>query len=107
MDVESFDPRVIPQLLEFMHGYIAKILRDAQAYAEHAGHKDIRQDDLQLAISSRLSELSQAPPREVKSSRLIVPGVSSTCGQPQLPTYPPHAAQLRSGFTTRGPNFSD
>jgi hypothetical protein len=32
MGVQSHDPQVCDQLLEFMHGYTVNVLRDAQVY---------------------------------------------------------------------------
>jgi len=75
--VKDFEPRVVPQLLEFMHsllsfsfntlhfikGYLVEVFRDAQCYAEHAMRTDrLELDDIKLAIQSRVEYSFTRPP---------------------------------------------
>ncbi|KAJ3184218.1 Transcription initiation factor TFIID subunit 9B [Geranomyces variabilis] len=63
MGVEDYEPRVVPQLLEFMHRYVLDILGDAQTYAEHANHHAISLDDVRIAIEGRAAHSFTNPPR--------------------------------------------
>ncbi|KAI8923335.1 transcription initiation factor IID, 31kD subunit-domain-containing protein [Entophlyctis helioformis] len=66
LDIDDYEPRVIPQLLEFVHRHILDLLQDAQMFADHAGHKDLEVTDVRLAIESRASHAFSGPPsREV------------------------------------------
>ena len=92
MGVEEHEPRVIPQLLEFVHrklfsrslgkklwglkhtnpGYVLDILGDAQLFADHANHKEIDLDDVRLAVEGRVEHSFTSPPsRDV--CPLVVP----------------------------------
>eukprot|EP00842_Homolaphlyctis_polyrhiza_P001536 jgi/Hompol1/2383/HPOL_001441-RA len=65
-DVEDYEPRVIPQLLEFGHRYVLDVLQDAQVFADHCGRKDIEVEDVRLAIASRVANSFSGPPsREI------------------------------------------
>jgi len=64
MGVKEWEPRVVPQLLEFMHRYVSEVLLDAQDYATHAGHQNVDTKDLRLAIESRLEKGAQPLPRQ-------------------------------------------
>ncbi|KAI8871911.1 transcription factor TAFII-31, partial [Ramicandelaber brevisporus] len=82
LGIEECEPRVVPQLIEFVHKYTADVLQDAQVYADHAASAraassstsssstsntgagaqsassaaaGITKDDVQLAIQSRLN----------------------------------------------------
>lgn len=79
----DYEPKIIPQLLEFMHSkhftlcsdsilnnvhaeYAFDMLRDAQVYAEHANNKGITLDDLRMSVEARTSHSFTIPPcREV------------------------------------------
>ncbi|KAI8921352.1 transcription initiation factor TAFII31 [Powellomyces hirtus] len=63
MGIADYEPRVIPQLLEFMHRYVLDILGDAQTYAEHANHNTITADDVRIAIEGRAAHSFTSPPR--------------------------------------------
>ncbi|KAJ3023479.1 Transcription initiation factor TFIID subunit 9B [Thoreauomyces humboldtii] len=63
MGVEDYEPRVVPQLLEFMHRYVLDVLGDAQTYAEHANHNNITTDDVRIAIEGRAAHSFTNPPR--------------------------------------------
>lgn len=66
MGVESYDPRVVTQLLELEHRYITDVLREAHALTEFADKPAIDLDDVRLAIRSRCAfTFTQPPPREV------------------------------------------
>ncbi|KAI8804623.1 transcription initiation factor TAFII31, partial [Cladochytrium replicatum] len=66
MNVDDYEPRVVPQLFEFMHRYILDVLQDAQLFAEHANRQDIDLDDVKLAIDGRVAtSFTNPPPKEV------------------------------------------
>ncbi|KAI9101754.1 transcription initiation factor IID, 31kD subunit-domain-containing protein [Phlyctochytrium arcticum] len=62
MGVEEYEPRVVPQILEFVHRYVLDVLGDAQTYADHASHNHINMDDIRLAIEGRASHSFTTPP---------------------------------------------
>src|SRR5687768_8814612 len=69
MGVERCEPRVVDQLLGFMHRYVSEILQDSLLYCEHASRKpeQMQFDDVQLAISTRVGDQSSSfaqPPLE-------------------------------------------
>jgi transcription initiation factor TFIID subunit 9B len=69
MGVERCEPRVVDQLLGFMHRYISEILQDSLLYCEHAGRKpdQMQVEDVQLAVSTRVGDQSSSfaqPPLE-------------------------------------------
>ncbi|EGF79699.1 hypothetical protein BATDEDRAFT_7075, partial [Batrachochytrium dendrobatidis JAM81] len=61
-EVDDYEPRIIPQLLEFAHRYVQDVLQDSQVFADHAGHKDLEVDDIRLAIESRVAHSFTGPP---------------------------------------------
>ncbi|KAH6571088.1 hypothetical protein BASA60_007366 [Batrachochytrium salamandrivorans] len=61
-DVDDYEPRLIPQLLEFAHRYVQDVLQDSQVFADHAGHKELEVDDVRLAIESRVAHSFTGPP---------------------------------------------
>ncbi|OQS02574.1 hypothetical protein THRCLA_21382 [Thraustotheca clavata] len=66
MGVVKYEPRVISQLLEFVHRYTTNVLVDAQEYSHYASKPEMDQDDIRLAAMSRLHHTySQMPPREL------------------------------------------
>ncbi|KAG2224164.1 hypothetical protein INT45_000179 [Circinella minor] len=66
LGVENYDPRVVPQLLEFAHRYTTDVLQDALIYAEHANKNDLDLDDIQLAIQGRVNHsFTNPPPKEL------------------------------------------
>ncbi|KAJ3334083.1 Transcription initiation factor TFIID subunit 9 [Blyttiomyces sp. JEL0837] len=66
MGVEDYDPRVLPQLLEFMHRYVLDVLSDAQLFSEHAGRNEIDVDDVRLAVEGKISHsFTGVPSHEV------------------------------------------
>ena len=50
MGVEEYEPRVLHQLLEFMHRYCAEVFQDGADYAEHSGRSQLECEDVQLAV---------------------------------------------------------
>ncbi|ORZ00736.1 transcription initiation factor IID, 31kD subunit-domain-containing protein [Syncephalastrum racemosum] len=66
LGVEQFDPKVVPQLLEFAHRYTTDVIQDALVYAEHANKNDLDLDDIQLAIQGRVNHsFTNPPPKEL------------------------------------------
>lgn len=88
INITDYEPKVINQLMEFMHrkpqliffcnlnilfflGYVAEVLLDAEEYKIHAGRDQIDIEDLKLAVQSRVSHsFIQPPPRQVSLSFL-------------------------------------
>jgi histone H3/H4 len=61
--VESFDTRVVAQLVEFVY---SEVLELSKTFAEYAQREEIRTDDVKLAISSLLSKsFTQPPSRDI------------------------------------------
>ncbi|DAZ95645.1 TPA: hypothetical protein N0F65_002274 [Lagenidium giganteum] len=87
MGADKFEPRVVNQLLEFVHRYVAEILVDAQEYSMYSDKKDIDADDVRLAIASRLNHhYAHVPPRELmmelaeKRNSIPLPPISNEYG---------------------------
>uniref|UniRef100_A0AAV1UW21 Transcription initiation factor TFIID subunit 9 n=1 Tax=Peronospora matthiolae TaxID=2874970 RepID=A0AAV1UW21_9STRA len=87
MGADKFEPRVVAQLLEFVHRYVTEILVDAQEYSMFADKKTIDPDDIRLAIASRLNHhYAQVPPRELmmeladKRNAIPLPPISNEYG---------------------------
>lgn len=60
----DYDPKVLPQLLEFSHRYICDVLEDADRYREHrakAGGGDVKmnKEDFRLAVQATVDFTSQ------------------------------------------------
>lgn len=66
MGVEEYEPRVVHQLLDFMYGYVAGTLQDAEAYGERAGlpKGTVEVDDVLTAIQSRATFSFVQPPSQ-------------------------------------------
>lgn len=85
MDINEYEPRVINQLLEFIYRYVACILEDAKAYANHAKKKSIDLEDVKLALNIQLEQMfTNPPPREVLAE------VARTKNNTPLPFIKPH-----------------
>eukprot|EP00730_Choanoeca_flexa_P016285 TRINITY_DN7664_c0_g1_i1.p1 TRINITY_DN7664_c0_g1~~TRINITY_DN7664_c0_g1_i1.p1 ORF type:complete len:132 (+),score=13.78 TRINITY_DN7664_c0_g1_i1:252-647(+) len=71
MGVTSYEPLVVPQLLEFCNRYLHGVLDDSLRYAEHRAPTDepvINREDVRLAVQSRIDfQMAPPPPREVPS----------------------------------------
>ena len=50
MGVREYDPRVLHQLLEYMHRHCAEVFHEGGIYAEHAGRGQLECEDVQLAL---------------------------------------------------------
>lgn len=64
MGVKEYEPRVVNQLLEFMHTYVSEVLTDSKDYAQHAGRQNIDIADVRLAVETRVAKCKQ-PTRQV------------------------------------------
>ncbi|KAJ3045505.1 Transcription initiation factor TFIID subunit 9B [Rhizophlyctis rosea] len=87
MGVEDYEPRVVPQLLEFIHRYVLDILGDAQLFADHANHKELDLDDIRLAVEGRVEHSFTSPPgrdllMEVakEANQTVLPPISEKYG---------------------------
>ncbi|RKO96998.1 hypothetical protein CXG81DRAFT_485, partial [Caulochytrium protostelioides] len=92
LNVQEYEPKVIPQLLEFMHRYIIDILTDAQAYAEHAGRTHVELADIRLAVEALVSHAFTKPPSKdflltlaQEKNRMPLPSVPADRGELRLP----------------------
>mmetsp|Transcript_533 Transcript_533/g.997 ORF Transcript_533/g.997 Transcript_533/m.997 type:complete len:181 (+) Transcript_533:187-729(+) len=66
MGVESYEDRVVNQLMELLYRYVCEIIDEARGYCEYAGKKEIGIEDVRLSIQSRISySFTQPPSREV------------------------------------------
>ena len=50
MGVTEYEPRVLHQLLEFLHRYCTEVFHEGHQYAEHAGRSQLECEDVQLAL---------------------------------------------------------
>ncbi|KJE89491.1 hypothetical protein CAOG_00952 [Capsaspora owczarzaki ATCC 30864] len=90
MGAEQYDERVIQQLLEFMHRYVASVNDEAKRYAAHASRDRINVDDVRLAASTVVSTgFVTPPPREFLAE------LAAQRNQFQLPTIRDHVHGLR------------
>ncbi|KAJ4461433.1 putative TATA binding protein associated factor 21kDa subunit [Paratrimastix pyriformis] len=90
MGITEYEPRVIPQLMEFMHRYLVDIYRDAQCYAEHASRQDkLELDDVKLAIRSKMTYSFVSPP-----SYEVLKDLAKQRAQQPLPPAPPEGILL-------------
>ncbi|KAG5682462.1 hypothetical protein PVAND_011813 [Polypedilum vanderplanki] len=86
LGLESFEPRVINQLLEFTYRYVTTILEDAKVYANHSKKKGIDLEDVKLASTMLLDKsFTGPPPREVLFE------VAKQKNTQPLPTIKPHS----------------
>lgn len=75
--VPECEPKVIPQLLEFMFrifssspshhvhcfvGYTTDVLQESLIFAEHAGRTELDIEDIRLGIQSQITHMFAAPP---------------------------------------------
>eukprot|EP00300_Choanocystis_sp_HF-7_P026321 c29307_g1_i1.p1 GENE.c29307_g1_i1~~c29307_g1_i1.p1 ORF type:complete len:146 (+),score=29.05 c29307_g1_i1:113-550(+) len=87
MAIEDYEPAVLDQMLEFFHGYVSRIVKDARVYSEYAKKTQLDLDDVRLAVRSRVNEsFSQVPPREImlevaaKKNSIPLPIIAADCG---------------------------
>uniref|UniRef100_A0A7S3A6L5 Transcription initiation factor TFIID subunit 9 n=1 Tax=Rhodosorus marinus TaxID=101924 RepID=A0A7S3A6L5_9RHOD len=62
MGVESYEDRVVNQLMELLYRYVCEIIDEARGYCEYAGKKEIGIEDVRLSIQSRISYSFTQPP---------------------------------------------
>ena len=62
MGVHEYEPRVVTQLLELVHRFTAKVVRDAQDLADFAEKPSVDEDDLALAVREHLTRNHASPP---------------------------------------------
>jgi len=66
MGITNYDPKVLPQLLEFSHRYICDVLEDADRYREHrandGGDAKMNKEDFRLAVQATVDFTSSGPP---------------------------------------------
>lgn len=61
MGVDVYEPRVLHQLLEYMHLYVTEVFADAAHYAQHAGRTgQLECEDVQLAARLKGAAAQQA-----------------------------------------------
>ncbi|KAK8800559.1 hypothetical protein WA158_006877 [Blastocystis sp. Blastoise] len=51
MDITSYDPNILPMLIEYMRSYMRTVLNDSKRIAYGAGKTDIDCNDLSLALT--------------------------------------------------------
>eukprot|EP00898_Chlorokybus_atmophyticus_P008636 jgi/Chlat1/8774/Chrsp90S00679 len=103
MGASTCEPRVLPQLMEFLYRYEGDIVSEAAALAEHAGKSGpVDTDDVKLAVQSRLQfAFAQPPPREVmmelaqQRNSVPLPPLNTKPGIPLPPEQ----------FTLTAPNY--
>lgn len=65
INIVNYEPKVINQLMEFMHRYVSEVLIDADEYKNHSGRDHIDLEDVKLAVQSRVNHsFVQPPPRQ-------------------------------------------
>jgi transcription initiation factor TFIID subunit 9B len=84
--IEKYEPKVVNQLLEFMHRYVSETLIDAQDYALHAHRQKIEQSDLGLAIQGRAMRSFAKPPS--RERLMILARDRNRIPIPPVPTRP-------------------
>jgi len=62
MGIYNVESRVIQQILEFAHRYASDVLQDALAFSEHAGHSEVNESDIRLAIEGKTTYSFTNPP---------------------------------------------
>eukprot|EP00741_Cyanophora_paradoxa_P025533 tig00000383_g24639.t1 len=95
MGVESYDPKVVNQMLDFVYRYVSEVLTDARDYMDHAARQNLELDDVRLAIQSKVNQtFTQPPPKE-----LLMDLARARNGQP-MPIIP-----NKNGFHLPDPKF--
>ena len=73
----DYDPKVLPQLLEFSHRYICDVLEDADRYREHrakaggGGDVKMNKEDFRLAVQATVDFTSQWENLKISKCKLI------------------------------------
>jgi len=64
LGIEECEPKVILQLLEFVHKYSIDIIEDAKLYASYSNREVISAKDIKLALQTKVGKyFLPAPPR--------------------------------------------
>lgn len=67
MGVERFEPRVLHQLMEFIHRYCAEVFQDGADFAEHSGRGGaIECEDVQLAVRLKAAASQTSAPELIR-----------------------------------------
>lgn len=62
MGIVDFEPRVLPQLVEFAYRYVSRVLEDAQLFSAYARKSMIDADDITLAVQMKIDRTFVGPP---------------------------------------------
>eukprot|EP00240_Pyramimonas_obovata_P006686 CAMPEP_0118930126 /NCGR_PEP_ID=MMETSP1169-20130426/6920_1 /TAXON_ID=36882 /ORGANISM="Pyramimonas obovata, Strain CCMP722" /LENGTH=172 /DNA_ID=CAMNT_0006872439 /DNA_START=240 /DNA_END=755 /DNA_ORIENTATION=+ len=78
MGVQSWEPRVVNQLMEFLYRYTSEVLQEAQVYSEYSGRQHVEVDDVKLAVRAVCSKSFTTPPsrevlRQLSQARNSIP----------------------------------
>lgn len=85
MSITEYEPRVLPQLVEFAYRYVARVLEDSQLFSSYARKKVIDTDDVSLAIQMQIDRSFVGPP-----SRDILLEISRNKNTQPLPPIKSH-----------------
>ncbi|XP_046915655.2 TBP-associated factor 9 [Dermatophagoides farinae] len=102
MGINEFEPRVLPQLVEFAYRYVARVLEDAQLFSSYARKKVIDTDDVSLAIQMQIDRSFVGPP-----SRDILLEISRNKNTQPLPPIKSHNGMRLPAdrYSLVAPNF--
>lgn len=65
LHINSYEPSVVDQLLQFVHRYASSVIDESTRHAMHAGHKRVEADDLRLGTFMTLEmAYTPQPPKE-------------------------------------------
>eukprot|EP00474_Spongospora_subterranea_P010118 CRZ10576.1 hypothetical protein [Spongospora subterranea] len=90
MGVVEYEPRIIHQLLEFMHRHVCEVVNDAQMYQQHAGRSKMDISDIRLAIQTKMNFAFVQPPQREVLHAIALEGNSQA-----LPVIDPERVGLR------------
>ncbi|XP_017492445.1 PREDICTED: transcription initiation factor TFIID subunit 9-like [Rhagoletis zephyria] len=62
MGITEYEPRVLPQLVEFAYRYASRVLEDAQLFSSYAKKKNIDSDDVGIAVQMQMERAFVGPP---------------------------------------------
>ena len=105
MGVASYDASIVSQLLAFKDRHVVNVLGRARKMAAHAGHSDVKPDDVSLAIKSgkasrrALSGLHTSLQEAAQNAnKLDIPRISSTFGLCLPVNAPPAVCALAENY---------
>ncbi|XXQ39156.1 Transcription initiation factor TFIID subunit 9 [Plasmodiophora brassicae] len=90
MGVVEYEPKIVNQLLEFMHRHVLEILGDAQMYQQHSGRQKIDISDIRMAIQTKMNFCFLQPPQ-----REVLHAVALERNRQPLPVVNPDRVGLR------------